>query len=135
MRFIIIVLLIVAAHFSLTPFAPAAVGKGWFLWPFAADSKPWLSFVGGLPQQPGSVLIPILAGVAGFSFITALLGLFAFLVLPSWWSSLVIVAAVASILLHILYFGVWALLPIAVDRVLLWGVLVQHWSVAIPSSA
>ena len=47
-----------------------------------------------------------------------------------WWLPLVVVAAVASLLLYVLYFGVWALLPMALDAVLLWGVLARHWSVA-----
>jgi len=33
--------------------------------------------------------------------------------------------------LYVLYFGVWAILPIVIDAALLWGVLAQHWSVAL----
>ncbi|HBY96736.1 MAG: hypothetical protein M5U01_37725 [Ardenticatenaceae bacterium] len=129
MRFVVIVLLILGAHFSLTPFAPAAAGKGWALWPFATDSKPWLSGVGGLPQQPGSALTPALAGVAGLGFLVAALSLFRLVIPADWWSPLVLVSTVASLLLYALYFGPWALLPMAIDAVLLWGMLVQNWSV------
>jgi hypothetical protein len=130
MRFVVAFLLIIAAHFNLTPFAPAQAGKGWFLWPFAADSKSLFSFVGGLPQQLGSVLTPILAAIAGLGFLAAALGLFGVVVPAIWWSPLVLVSAVASILLYVMYFGLNALIPIAIDTVLLWGLLAQHWTVA-----
>lgn len=130
MRYVVVVLLLLGAQFVLTAFAPAAAGKAWILWPFAADSKPMLRGIGGLPQQSGSVLIPLLAGVAGLGFLAAVLGLFGVIVPANWWLPLVVVSGVASILLHVLYFGVWALLPLATDVVLLWGVLLQHWTVA-----
>jgi len=84
MRIIVLVLLIVAAHFSLIPFAPTSAGKAWFMWPFAADSKSWLGFVGGLPRQSGSVVTPLLAGLAGLGLLAAALGLFG--VLAQHWS-------------------------------------------------
>ncbi len=37
MRIIVLVLLVAASHFSLTPFAPASAGKAGLMWPFAAD--------------------------------------------------------------------------------------------------
>jgi hypothetical protein len=84
--------------------------------------------MGGLPQQSGSVLTPILAGISGLGFLAAVLGLFGVVIPANWWTPLVLVAVVASVLLHVLYLGRWALLPIVVDAVLLWGVLVQHWT-------
>jgi hypothetical protein len=90
MRYIILTLLLLAAHFSLTPFAPAQVGQAWIGWPFAADSNPVLSFVGGLPQQTGSVLTPLLAGVAGLGFIAAACALFGVGIPTAWWPTLVV---------------------------------------------
>ena len=129
MRFVVIVLLIIAAHFSLTPFAPTQAGKAWFGWPFAADSKPILAFVGGLPAQSGSVLTPLLAGLAGLGFLAALAALFGIVIPAGWWRPLMMVAGIASALLYVLYFGRWSPLPLALNAVLLWGVLAQNWSV------
>lgn len=126
MRFIIILLLLVGAHFALTANAPAAAGQAWFLWPFAADSKPAVTFLG----STGSTITHLLSVIAGASFLAAVLSLFGWIVPAEWWLTLVVVAAVSSIALYVLYFGLWAILPMAVDVLLLWGVLAQHWSVA-----
>lgn len=129
MTIIVFALLAFAAHFNLTAFVPAEAGKAWFGWPFAADTRPWLGLIGGLPSQGGSVITPLLAGVAGLGFLGALLGLLKIWVPAAWWPYLVLVAAGASALLFLLYFGRWSLLPLAIDAVLVWGVLSQHWSV------
>ena len=126
MRYVILILLLLAAHFSLTPFAPAPVGKGTFYWPFAADSKPWLAGIGGLPQQSGRVITPLLAGLAGACFLAAALSLLGWVVPANWWMPLVLTASVASGLLYVLYLGPWSLLPIALDAVLLCGVFLQR---------
>lgn len=128
MRYVVFVLLLIASHFALTPFAPAP--KAWLGWPFGADSKPIFSFVGGLPSQAGGLLTPLLAGLAGLGFLAALAALFGLVIPASWWRPLMLVAGIASALLYVLYFGKWALLPLALDAVLLWGVLAQGWSVA-----
>lgn len=130
MRFLILALLLLGAHFSLTAFAPAPAGKATFYWPFAADSRPWLPFIGGLPQQSGSVITPLLAGLAGLGFLLAALGLFGW-VLPAaaWWTPVVLIASIASALLHIFYFGMGAIIPLIIDAVLIGGVLLQQWNV------
>ncbi|NOH02683.1 MAG: hypothetical protein HND47_12345 [Chloroflexi bacterium] len=127
MKAILIALLVLAAHFSATPFAPAGTAK--FYWPFAADSKSWLTAIGGLPAS-GGIVTSLLAGVATLGFIAALLFLFGWLIPAHWFTPLIIAAAVASILLYILYFDTFSLLPIALDFILLWGVLARGWSVA-----
>ncbi len=130
MRFVVLVLLLLGAQFSATAFAPAEAGKAWLLWPFADDSKSWLGIVGGLPKQPGSVVTALLAGIATLCFLAATLGLFGIAVPADWWRPLVVVAIVASALLHVLYFGIWAIAPIAVDAILVWGIATQNWSVS-----
>jgi hypothetical protein len=130
MRIVVIVLLVFGAQFALTAFAPADPGKAWFLWPFAADSKPWLGFLGGLPQKSGSAVTPILAGLAGLAFLAAVLALLGWFVPANWFVPLVLGASAASGLLFVLYFGVWTIAPLVLDLVLLWGVLLQKWSVA-----
>jgi hypothetical protein len=99
-----------------------------FYWPFAADSKPWLGAVGGLPAHSGSFVTTLLAGLAGLGFLVAALGLFWSGIPSTWWPVLVLVAAAASILLYVLYFGIWAILPLLLDAVLLLGIIFRHWS-------
>lgn len=129
MWIIALVLILLGAQFSLTAFSPANAGKAWLLWPFSGGSRPWLGLIGGLPQQSGSVVTPLLAGVAGLCFFAALAGLFGWLVPPEWWRPLVLIASTASLLLFVLYLNPLAIPPILVDMILLWGMLVQNWSV------
>jgi hypothetical protein len=132
MRIVVLVLLLLGAQFSATAFAPAAAGKGWLIWPFAADSKSLLGFVGGVPQQSGGGFTPVLAVLAGLStlgFLAAAASLFGILVPATWWPILVPASTILSLLLQILYIGPLVILPILVDGVLLWGVFIQHWSV------
>jgi protein-S-isoprenylcysteine O-methyltransferase Ste14 len=127
-RWVVFILLLLGALFSLTAFAPAAAGKAALLWPFAADSRPIISFVGGLPGQSGSVVTSFLAGVAGAVFVTAAVGLF-WKAISIWaWTALVVIAAITSFLLYASYFGSWMIAPILVDAALLWGVLTKRWS-------
>ncbi len=86
-----------------------------------------LSAVGGLPAQPGSVLTPALAGLA---FLAAALSLFGLVVPSSWYLPLVGAGVAASSLLNVAFFGVTALLPLALDALIFWGVFVQHWTAA-----
>lgn len=127
MRILIAVLLLVGAHFSLTANVPAQAGQARFFWPFAADTKPALDI---LPQEATRTVTSLLSVVAGACFLAATLGLFGLVVPASWWSPLVVTGAVSSGLLYLLYIGPWALLPLLIDTLLLWGVLVWGWSVA-----
>jgi hypothetical protein len=129
MRYVVLVLLLLGAQFSLTVFAPAE-GKAWLLWPFSNASKPIVGLVGGLPKQGGSAVAPILGGVAGICFLAAAVGLFWPGIPATWWPAVVGVAAVASGVLFVVFFGIWMVPPIIVDAILLWGVFLQHWTVA-----
>jgi len=130
MRYVVTVLLLVGAHFSLTAFAPAAEGKRWAGWPFGVDSKSVLSVLGGLPRQGGAITA-LLAGVAGLGFLAAVVGLLFGVIVPAdYWRALVTVSAAASILLYALYFGPLSLLPIALDVVILWGAWSRGWSMS-----
>jgi len=128
MRWMIFILLLLGVLFSLSTFSPATAGYAGLLWPFAVDSKPIVGFLGELPGQSSNVVTPFLAGVAGLFFLAALVGLFWEAVPTKWWPVLVTVASLASLLLYILYFGIWMLAPILVDAVLLWGILTKRWS-------
>ena len=128
MRWVVFLLLLLGALYSLTAFAPATAGKAGMLWPFAADSKPIVGFVGGLPGQASSIVTTFLAGVAGVFFLAAVTGLFWKAIPTRMWPTLVIVAVATSMLLYVLYFGVWMLAPILADTILLWGVLSKRWT-------
>ena len=128
MRWVVFLLLLLGALYSLTAFAPATAGKAGMLWPFAADSKPIVGFVGGLPGQASSIVTTFLAGVAGVFFLAAVTGLFWKAIPTRMWPTLVIVAVAMSMLLYVLYFGVWMLAPILADTILLWGVLSKRWT-------
>ncbi len=128
MRWVVFILLLLGAFFSLTAFAPAAAGKAGLLWPFAADSGPIIGFVGGLPGQPAGLATSSLAGVASVAFLAAVVGLFWGTVPTEAWTVLVIIAVATSFLLYALYFGGWMVAPILVDGVLVWGILTKRWS-------
>lgn len=131
MKIFVIVLLALAAHFNATPFSPAPAGTAKIYWPFATDSKPWLGFIGGLPSQSGSILTPLMAGIATLGFIVALLPLFGWFVPAGWFAPAITAASIASVSLYVLYFGVFSIVPLALDAVLLWGLYGWRWSVSI----
>ncbi len=86
-QIIVLILLLLGAQFSATVLAPAQAGKGWILWPFAADSKSLLGFVGGVQHQSGNGFTPLLAFIGGLStlgFLTTAASLFGILVPASW---------------------------------------------------
>lgn len=126
MKAAVLIVLVLAAHFSLTPFAPAKAGEGKFYWPFAADSRSWLPFVGGLPAQSGSIITPFLAGIAGLAFLAAAASVLGWLVPAAWFRPLVIAAVAASVLLYVLYVGPLAIVPLALDALILWALLSQR---------
>jgi hypothetical protein len=127
MRYVVAILLLLGAHFSLTAFVPGAAGKALFYWPWAADSKPVLAFLGGSIK---GVLTPLFAAVAGVAFLCAFLSLFGWLVPAAWWTPLVLAGSLSSALLFLMYLGPVAILPLLVDIALLVGVLVLRWTVA-----
>lgn len=115
-----------SAHFAPTATAPAAVGKAKFFWPFAKDTTPIPNLFGGATRP----ITHVLSTLAGICFLTAAVTLLGFLIPASWWAPLVIIGAVASAVLYTLYFGVKAIIPFAVDALLLWDPLGRQWTVA-----
>lgn len=130
MRIVVVVVLLLAAHFSLTVFVPGGVGKAVFYWPWAADTQPVLAAIGDLPQQGGGVITPALAGIAGLCLLGAAAALLGIVVPAEWWTVLVVIRAVASLALFVLYLSPLAIVPIIIDVILLWGVFIQHWTAA-----
>jgi len=127
MRYIVAVLMLLAAHFSLTSLVPGAAGKAMFYWPWATDSKPRI----GLPKGSLNIVLPrLLSVIAGAAFIGAFLSLFGLLIPATWWAPLLLAGIIASLLLFLMYLGPLAILPILIDAVLLCGLLVFHWTAA-----
>lgn len=126
MRITVIVLLFFGAHFSMTANLPTQAGKAWLMWPFAVDSQPLLK----LSRPLLGTITRLLSALAAVGFVVALLSLLGWLVPASWCVSLTVFSSVASFLLYVLYFGRWAVLPIPIDLVLLWGVFSQGWTPA-----
>jgi len=125
LRYSVLVLLLGAAHFSLTLFAPAAAGKAWLLWPFATDTRSWIGAIG----PAGGFVASMLAGIAGLGFLAAAASLLGVLIPAVWWQPVVLTASAASALLFVLYATPWAILPVLMNFVIGTGVIVLGWSV------
>ncbi len=125
MHWPVIITLLLGAHFALTAIVPGE--KALFYWPFAKDSKPTLDVLGSA-TKPVTQLLSVVAGLCFLASAAAILG---WLVPAAWFSPLIITGAVASALLFLLYIGINALVPLAIDAFLLWGVFGWRWTVAI----
>jgi hypothetical protein len=119
MRILVAVLLLVGAHFSLTALIPGP--QALFYWPFGPESRPIVGLGAGLPTK-------LLSIVAGVCLLAAAAALFGLIVPEAWFVPLVVAGSIASILLYVLYLGVFSIAPIAIDVILLWGVLAQQWT-------
>ncbi len=124
------ILIFLSWHLSTTAFVPASAGRAWLLWPFSEDAQSLLPGLVALTQQPASPAVAILAGSASLCFIAASLALFGILLPNRWFRPLVTVAASASALLFVLFAGVWSLLPLGIDALILWLALGQNWTPA-----
>jgi hypothetical protein len=106
--------------------APAPATTGGPRWPFAMDDSWLIRRVGADGQAvrlAGRVLICLT--VVGFT----LAGLAAVGVLPaSVFAPLAFAAAAASIALLVLFLHPWILLGFVIDGVVLWAVLMEHWT-------
>jgi hypothetical protein len=128
-----LVLLLLAAQLNLTALVPAAAGQGpppWWvggglLWPFFRDTRTLLP-----PGDALDTLTPILGIVAATAFLLASAALLGWGVPPSWFTWLVVVGAVSSLVLHVVWFSGWAVLPLLVALALLWAVFGLHAPVA-----
>ena len=123
MRWLIIVTLLLGAHFALTAIAPGE--KALFYWPFAKDSKPTLDVLGSATKP----ITQFLSIVAGLCFLASVAAIFGWLIPPALLPPLMIISSVASALLFMLYANINALIPLAIDAFLLWGVFGWHWTV------
>jgi hypothetical protein len=129
----ILLLLLLAAHLNLTAIVPAAAGQGpppWWvgggvLWPFFADTRTLVP-----PGEALDALTPILGIGAATLFLLAAAALVGWIVPPSWFAGLIVVGALLSIVLQVIWISPWALLPLLVSGLLLWAVFGVHVTVA-----
>ena len=127
MKFLVTLLLLVGAHFALTANIPAPTGKEWILWPFATDSQAVLHLTG----EGVASFTKLLSVIASVCFLAAVMALFGWAFPAEWWGALVGIGSTTSLILYLLYLSPWAILPIAVDLFLLWGIFVARWSAAV----
>jgi hypothetical protein len=128
----ILVLLFLAAHLNLTALVPLQAGDppppwwvgGRLLWPFAVQTRTLL-----LAGDALNALTPLLSIASAVCFLLAAAALLRWLVPGRWFSALIVAGAVLSIVLQVIWFTGWAVLPLLVDVALLWAVLGWHVSV------
>lgn len=128
MRWIVALLLLLGAHFALTALIPGP--KALIYWPFGAGTEPTLPLSPGLARTATQLL----AVVGGLGFLLALLALFHIAVPAEWFAALVVTGAAASALLYMLYLGLYAIAPLAISALLVYGVLRLGWTVPMLSA-
>ena len=94
---------------------PFEVGRSWLLTPLGMGTD--------LTRLLGITFVALT--IAGF----ALAALVALQLLPvAIWAPAIVVGAIASLALLILFFHPWLIIGLVIDVVLLWGVLVAGWA-------
>jgi hypothetical protein len=129
MRIVILVLLFLGAQLNLTALVPLQVGEppppwwvgGRLLWPFAVETRTLLPPGDGL-----NTLTPILAIASAMCFLLSVAALLRWAVPGQWFPWLIVVGAVLSIVLQVIWVSGWAVLPFLVDVALLWAVFGSH---------
>lgn len=129
----VLLLLLLAAQLNLTALVPLQPGGapppwwvgGMLLWPFSVETRTLLP-AGDLLNT----LTPVLGITAGAAFLMAAAALLGWWVPASWLPWLVVVGAGASIVLQVVWWSPWAVLPLLVSAALLWAVFGLRISVA-----
>jgi hypothetical protein len=133
MWIIILILLLLGAQLNLTAIVPLQPGDtppawwvgGRLLWPFAVETHTLIP-----PGNFLNTLTPVLAIVSGILFLLAVAALLRWVVPSGWFQWLTVTGAMLSIVLQVIWFSGWAVLPIVVDIALLWLVFGQHVTVS-----
>ncbi|MCL4237146.1 MAG: hypothetical protein KJ047_02760 [Anaerolineae bacterium] len=132
MWILLVILLVLAAHFNLAALVPLQIGDdpppwwvgGQLLWPFAEEADTLL-----LSRDGRNALAPILGITSGVCFLMAAAALLRWRVPRKWFAWLTVAGAVFSIALQLIWFTGWAVLPLLVDAVLLWLIFSKRVSV------
>ena len=125
MWIIMLILLLLGAQLNLTAIVPLQTGDapppwwvgGRLLWPFAVETHTLLP-AGDLLNAS----TPILAFASAACFVLAAAALLRWIVPERWFRWLIATGAVLSIVLQVIWFSGWAVLPLLVDGGLLWAV-------------
>lgn len=132
MWIVILVLLLLGAQLNLAAIVPLQPGSpaapwwvgGRLLWPFAVETHTLL---------PRGDLLNTFTPIAGITsailFLLAAAALLRWVVPANWLQWLIVVGAVLSIVLQVVWFSGWAIFPLLVDVALLWAVFAQHITV------
>ena len=132
MWILVLVLVLLAAHLNLTALVPLQVGGtpppwwvgGRLVWPFAVDTSTLIA--GDLLNT----LTPLLAIASAIAFLMAAAALLRWFVPAEWFRWLIVAGAILSIALQAIWITPWAILPLALDFILLWLVFSQQLTVA-----
>lgn len=133
MWILILVALVFAAHLNLTALVPLQAGQapapwwvgGRLIWPFAVETHTLVP-----PGDALNSLTPILAIVSAVTLLMAAAALLRWAVPAAWFPWLIVLGTACSIVLQIVWFTGWAVLPLLLDAVLLWAVFGQHITVS-----
>jgi hypothetical protein len=132
MWILMLILLLLGAQLNLTAIVPLQAGDapppwwvgGRLLWPFGVETRTLLP-----PGDLLNTLTPILAIMSATFFLLAAAALMRWLVPGQWFRWLIVAGALLSIVLQVIWFSGWAVLPLLVDVALLWAVFGQRVSV------
>jgi hypothetical protein len=94
-------------------------------WPFDLD-RSWLLTRAGVSVPTARLIGRLLVTVAVAAFLVSALGALAWLP-AAWFGLAAAVGAVASLVLLLAFFHPWLVIGVAIDVVLLWGVVVAGW--------
>jgi hypothetical protein len=97
---------------------------GRLLWPFGVETRTLIP-----PGDALNALTPILGITSAVLFLLAAAALLRRMVPEKWFRPLILAAATLSIVLQLIWFSGWAVLPLLVDVALLWTVFGQSVSV------
>jgi hypothetical protein len=133
MWIVVLVLLLLGAQLNLSALVPLQAGSpepvwwtgGRLLWPFATNMRTLLP-----PGDALNIVTPVAAILSAAMFLMAAAALLRWAVPAQWFPGLIVAGAAVSIVLQLIWFSGWAVLPLLVDFALLWLVLGQHLSVA-----
>jgi len=132
MWILILIGLLLGAQLNLTaivPLQPGGTPPPWWvggrlLWPFAVETRTLIPRGDLL-----NTLTPVLGILSATCFILAALALLRWAVPAQWFTWLIIAGAVSSLVLQVVWFTGWAVLPILVNLALLWAVLARNITV------
>lgn len=133
MWILVFILLLLGAQLNLTALVPLQPGDspapwwvgGRLLWPFAVETRTLVP-AGDLLNT----LTPVLAIASAIFFLLAAAALMRWAVPAEWFRWLIVAGVAFSIVLQVIWFSGWAILPLLVDVALLWAVFGQHVTVS-----